>query len=747
MLRETFKKKIQPLALNANPLSEPLVLVLPGKEDAPIGNILPSYQLYELIFCKAVCPEEDDDDVSEPPRYEDASPALSSSNSGSYFPQAIPMTQDSHSNEHEPGLAGLETFPSSIGQSPGTPGAGRVEPSFITWENTILANTHRLDRFSDLGMTKAAKVKVQIAFTRDACTRGREPVHCDPLHRVFLQGDSIHGYVLLENHNSTPVLFDLFLVVFEGRLSVNLMEGDAKLRPVVFYKFLNMFDYAASWTPAHFDRLYSEVDVRDGTHVLFTSKSLRPGVKYKRFFNFTVPDRLLDCVCGSHLIPRHCQLLPTLGLDRKTFFPTFRPLHDGLLKHSRTGSYSAPNLNTSETTPADHAHKSSVKPMIKDFGFPGTSISYCVEALLVGKRSAYQKLLLPGTDEYVVIKEASAPVRVTSREMHMEDDEEDDSAIDRRFKSLCNHIERILSRGRRLDSGATGDFKRTKSMSERVTREEKAAQKPAGADFEVLMPCKKKSLTNPKVLGMLCARFSRQENVVYVVPPTKFVASGPQRAPTTLLAVPFSLKYTTSEDPKNAHPPDIKGFSAKLVVCTVRSNKFPIPVEFSQNMKFENTLLLKDDFEKNVVHRFGKYLQELNGLISKHGLAQLDVDQQLLMDIKCLANLRVKSDRIKIGAECTGGAPQWQNGSLKGAQNGSFRSHFRVELNLAALSGKDSSKASPSKASLEDMRGSFCLVPSFESCHLVRFYYVCVELKLLNGDTFPLKIPIRIQSC
>ncbi|RKP29755.1 hypothetical protein METBISCDRAFT_17850 [Metschnikowia bicuspidata] len=672
MFRETFKKKIQPPALNANPLSEPLVLVFSAYEDVPIGNILPSYQLYELTFSKAVYPDADDY-ASEPPTYEDASPA------------------------------------------PGTPRAAPPEPSFITWENSILANAHRLDRFSDLGKTKAAKVQVQIAFTMHACTRGREPVHCDPLYRVFLQGDSIHGYVLLENHNSTPVLFDMFLVVFEGRVSVNLMEGDAKLRPVVFYKFLNMFDYAASWTPAYFDRLSSEVDARDGTHVLFSSQSLRPGVKYKRFFNFTVPDRLLDCVCGSHLIPRHCQLLPTLGLDRKTFLHT-------------------------EMTSADHAHKPSVKPMIHDFGFPGTSISYCVEALLVGKRSAYQKLLLPGTDEYVVIKEASAPVRVISRDMHFMDD--DDSAIDRRFESLCTHIERILSRGRRLDSGVTVDFMRSRSISKHVYRDEKPAQKPAGADFEVLMPYKKKSLTNPKVMGMLCARFSRQENVVYFVPPIKFVAAGPQRAPTTLLAVPFSLKYTTSEDPKNAHPPDIKGFSAKLVVCTVRSNKYPIPVEFSQKMKFDNTLHLKDDFEKNVVHRFGEYLQELSGLISRHGLAQLNVDQQLLMDIKCLANLQVKSDRIKIGAECTGGAPQWQNGSLKGAQNGSFRSHFRVELNLAALSGKESFKTS-----LEDMRGSFCLVPSFESCHLARFYFVCVELKLLNGDTFPLKIPIRIQRC
>lgn len=748
MLRKNFKINIPTAALSVNAPNQNELhpFVSPAYEDVPIWNILPSYQLYELTFSKTVDTEVENFQ-SEPPNYEAASPLGPEydTESGSYFPEMTPLTSTPFTAT--PLSPAGSSSSSGSGSIEGTPGPQARPPrpaapsrgiSFSTWENSILANAHRLGRLCDFDRIKADRILLQVFFTAAPGSCGREPVHYSPTNKEFLQGDCIHGYVLLENLNSVPIPFDMFLVVFEGRVSVNVVESDSKLKPVVFYKFLNMFDYSASWTPAYFDNVENKIDKLDGTHLQFNVKALEPGIKYKRFFNFTVPDCLLDCACETHQIPRHCQLLPSLGLDRQTFLQRLRQQRDGHLTPKKSGHSPGPYMNPSEASSSEHiSRKSNIAPMIRDFSFPDTSINYCVEARLVAKRSAYHKDHLPGADQFIMVKESSESLRIVPKETNYLN--EDDTLINRRFESFCRDVERIISRGQQLDNGIVIEPKRRSSTVKQVYGNAGALDRSYSGNFEVLLPYKKKSLTqNPKVVGMLRAFFSKEERSIRYVASTSFVpVNSLASKSSTLFVLPISLEYVSKEDPRNSRPPEIKGLSAKIVACTVRSNKYPIPVELSQKMKFDNTLLLKDEFEKNVVEKFSKYLQQLSKLIAKHGHTKLQVDSQLMMDIKCLANLQVKTDCIKVGADYTGGLPRWSNND----QNGTCYNLFKVHVNLGSLNSKELTKQLP-----ENMRGSLCLVPSFESCIVARFYYVLIELKLANGEMLPLKVPIRIQN-
>lgn len=729
MLKKSFRLSIPASVLKANAASntEFLPLVSLAYEDVPIWNILPSYQLYELTFLKNIDAEAENF-ATEPPNYEVASTSGSENNSGSYFPEMTRLTllSDSNSSTEE-----VTDFP------PVRLPVGSLSTSFSTWENSILAKAHLLGHLGDIDKIKAERIQIQLFLTIGPGSCGREQPTYDPLNKEFRQGDKIHGYVLLENYNKVPVPFEMFLVLFEGRVSVNSMESDSRLKPVVFYKFLNMFDYSASWTPAYFNGVDSKTDPRDGTSVQFNVKALEPGIRYKRFFNFTVPDRLLDCSCESHQIPRHCQLPPSFGLDRKMFLQRLRQQRDGHLSPKKSGSAPGLYIHPNQLPSGEHiARRPPLAPIVRDFCFLDTSISYCVEARLVGKRSKYQKSCLPGSDEFIIVKENSVPVRVVPEEIGLLPEE--DALIDRRFEGFCADVERVISRGNRLDSVATAPPTRRPSTVKQVYGSNNAADRNISGNFEVLMPYKKKSLTQtPKVVGMLLACFSREERIVRYNSPANFIPlSGSVKASPSLFVLPVSLEYCSREDLKSQRPPEIKGVMAKIVACTIRSHKYRIPVEFSQKLKFDNSLVLKDEFEKNVVEKFAKYLQELSQLIAKHGYTKLQANRQLMMDVKCLANLQVKNDCLKIGAEYTGRLPKWSYAD----STGTCHNLFEVKVNFSAFSSDETLKQLP-----ENMRGSLALVPSFESCIVARFYYALVELKLANGDTLPLKVPVKVQ--
>ena len=146
----------------------------------------------------------------------------------------------------------------------------------------------------------------------------------------------INGFVLITNESNEPIPFDMFYVLFEGNLTVaNTLDVNDR-KPSKVERFLQMFDFSASWNHAYINRLITEyanayecpliTDSYDDTKMGFSNRKLLPGVTYKRFFTFKIPENLLDSECGHSLL-NHTQIPPSLGKSRSEDYVnlTYKP--------------------------------------------------------------------------------------------------------------------------------------------------------------------------------------------------------------------------------------------------------------------------------------------------------------------------------------------------------------------------------------------------------------------------------------
>ncbi|SGZ53823.1 CIC11C00000002934 [Sungouiella intermedia] len=676
-------------------------LASPAYEDVPMWNILPSYQLYESTFSKNIDPLSEDLHGA-PPLYEATSP-------------------------------------------PSTPGSGPhdyfSQPSAPNrWENSILANTHRLKQLSSFASLLADLLKVDVFLTTSPGRRGVSPTLYDGQDYEFLQGDLIHGYVTIINVSSQPLPFDMFSVVFEGRVTVNGEEGESK-KPIVFYKFLNMFDFRASWTPAYLDDTISDLDAidpTDGTSLMFpTEKLFAPGVKYKKFFNFTIPDKLLDCACEVHELDQHCKLLPSVGLDKEQFLQRLRKLREKPTKpQGATFGIGPPT----EPKPLRLKRGPTQSIRFRDFCFPDTAISYCVEARVVGKLSDYGGSPDSSKDEYIMVKESNAPVRMIPRTFAAIETE----AVEDFYEKFVHNIQNCIALGKQLELGVDplalarrGSVAKNGQLYTPVPHQSRSSGSQVTESF---LPYKKKLLAQaPKVLGMLSASTPKADYVLLYSPLTTMsTMSSLARNKNTKLRIPVTVRYSSS-DLKNGKPPEIKGVGADIVACTIRSKKYPIPVEFPTSVVVGNGGS-NDGFEKNVIQPFTKQLKEVLSLSQKMDPVRFDMSNQTIMDIKSLAHLGVKYNNLRIDdvvAKSDGKLGRW-NESKDTA--GSYYKEIVVEVDIKSLFAKD-------RGLLEDVLAQpVCLVPSFQSCIVSRFYYITVYVKFVTGDPLAIKVAVEIKN-
>lgn len=692
----------------------------PAYEDVPMWSILPSYQLDESTFLKNVEPSQEDL-RQQPPNYEVVSEPSSSSegrNNNDYFLQRP------------------------------------TGNAYTRWESSILGNTHKLKKLLAIAPKHSNVIQVEIRLTEKPCKIGVAPTIIDASRLEFSQGDSIHGFVKIQNVSKEAYSYDMFSVVFEGRVSVN---GDEPNKQAVFYKFLNMLDYKASWTPAYFVGAESQdvvIDPVDGSNMwLLSDKKLMPGVTYKKFFDFTLPEKLLEVACEPHDLPCHCELLPSIGLDKEQFLQQLRKLREKTTSpkpakapFGGAGSELASQLRKPVPTAAGRA-SSPARLRIKDFSFPDTSVSYCVEARVIGRLSMYDKEATKEKDEFIILKDSNYPVRVIPRNTGIRSVEHERSA-QQYFDLLVREVKASIETGKKLDGRAEGMDRRpsvlkNKQLYTRESFEDVTARAQDNPMYEVFLPYKKKSLTQaPKVIGIVCAKTTKDEYVVRYQPPHSYRPRSTYKSPLgRTFTIPLDLSFLYVENsgvgPKTHNPPDIRGITVELVLCTYRSKKYPIPVEFTKHMQFQNKSA-NDSLEKYVLKPFSLYLSELRDLTERYRLRDLNLDNQTVMDIKGLANILTKYNNFKVDSVKCDVQGSWKPADEKGLK---FTKKIGVSISLDGLFNKEINKQS------EDILAeAVCLVPTFQGCIVGRFYYMSVQVKLLNNDSLTVKVPLRIQN-
>lgn len=723
---------LQPLCPEP-PYHDPLAS--PEHAEVPVWNILPSYQLYQSTFSKNLA-LLNDDLALEPPQYADQHHI--ENNQVDYFAAAqLPLASTSSTEaltsplyparrEHSTGLSAFE-LPTR-------------------WENSIQGNTHKLKRLVDPKLTMPPALKITISLTKGLHRVGTPPQHLDPSGIEFCRGDTINGYVTIKNESVVPVPFSMVYVVFEGRVSVRKPGGGDINDPrhsLIFYKFLNMFDYNALWTPANIELPSNDdamVDPWDNSQLRFpNTRVFAPGITYKKLFSFLVPHKLLDCACENNNLPLHCEIIPTMGLARDQFLQEVRRLRKGKLGHSQ-----------SEGVDEVMKHK------VKDFLFPDTAVSYSVEVRVVGKASDHPLVFKDksSNDEFIIVNEESCFVRLIPYERLR-------LALDRKqvlresklvYDDLTKRIKDVLSAGADLSAGFDFDTsellrrhhhkKRPQLYKAKLDCHQAGlSQYPSSSEhYEVAVSCYKKSLTvAPKFLGELSVRTPKTEYIGRYVMPKRFVRKNP-----AFPASPYSTAQRTITVPiefiyKGANPPtEFKPPSVELVVFTYRTKKYPIALEFYHDHLFQNKRLRGDqsgdNFDFHVVQPFQLYMEQISRLIKVWGPENLNISNDLIKDIKSIANLQPKYDTIKI-EHAKLSPSNWTNEAStvpSGRLSRIYVSHNTLSLDLDNLKMKKGEE--------------YTLIPSFQSCVIGRLYYLKVTIAVPNGDPLVVKLPLSIEK-
>ena len=731
--------------------------VSPSYEDVPMWNILPSYQLYESTFSKTINPT-DEDFRYNPPSYETASPLASPSENGS--------DPTSATNEYFPTTSGCVHVPQNVNDSP-------------TWENSILGNTHRMRRLDAFNQRVTSDLRIDIQITDEPCRIGVPHRPVDVLTVEFQQGDNVSGYILVKNMGKERISFDMFSVVFEGKESVMGDVNDSK-KPLVFHKFLNVFDYNASWTPASISD--DSIDPADGIHLgLRWDKYFEPGVTYKKFFNFKFPERLLDCSCETHLLQKHAELFPTIGLARDQFMQNIKKFRErNLSKQKGSADFSLmPIRSPTNTTNNNRKPGLDFGERIKDLSFPDTAISYSIEVRVVGKASDYPKVFpkIQGPDEFIIVEEQSQFLRVIPRERLSYEIESEVLDADSKllYNNLVNRVKEKIKLGNDLlekedsNQDAANALERTLSISKRkqLYVDNSGRKSPREANRELGMNAflgtssdnnyvktvpirKKQNLTSvPKIVGVFEVNSPKLLHKIKYVSPFNSERNASKRPLdlTTKLSIPLELIYKPSckdcKDYKTSKPPDIKAITAEVVVFTYRSKKYPIPIEITPDMVYKNIREDQPDtFETHIVKPFKKYLQDLTILTKKLNHEVLQVDSQLIMDMKALVDVSSKYHNLKIEDIQIDKKHDWTMTSNQEGDSLSYRKTVNISLDLKKLLTKEFAKGSH-----EDLqKGFFVLVPNFQSCILGRLYFIHINVKLYNNESVCFRVPLTIEA-
>lgn len=633
------------------------------------------------------------------------------------------------------------------------------------WDKTVLAHVHKLTNLSDENNEMAQNLEVKVVFTESVCKVGVKPDIIDLAEIEHRQGDYLHGYVTIKNTWDKPIPFDMVYVAFEGILCVKPISNDPKEResPMVVYKFLNMLDLFASWSYANIDRLATdsgdphdwcegETDPQDNTLLSIDIKRMfMPGITYKRFFSFRVPERLLDDCCDLHSLDIHCQVPPSLGY--------------------------AYNLNGPKTHPARNFK-------FKDFSPMNSFVGYAVSARVIGRGSQYGLQLKQ--DKYVLVSESYMPIRVIPYTVQHLYPSSHNYEVSVNFKDLKSQAQSKIEQGqlvaesqRTESAGTLSSFVPLTSNTSRTSlslindkmrhlyiqpsRGDRTPKKNDERYFRHISLFKKKGITGSvKGCGTLYLSTPQATYSFPYIPPIEY--RNPLQEYQTRVRIPIEISYACEKN-ESAHViPTLKEITAELVVFTVSSRKHEIPIEFNHEMCFDDEIV--DDmgmkriedlngFDQKVVKPFQNYYSTLISLMKTIGFndSAFRVETKLFKDIKSLASLQTKRITLPISHVSV-----YEENSLNPCRDLSAVSYdiadSTVSNNLHVHSKKleievDLKHCQWKTLADQDLRKGLdliCLVPNFQKCFMSRIYFLRVFVKYRHGVTQVLHLPVTINA-
>lgn len=723
------------------------------KPEDPIWTILPSYYMYHSTFSGEL----------DPPQYTEDPECASEATSR--------MVSSSLSSD-------VQTEPTSVSQHSGRDrllqalGDGSfivADESSNSWRETILDNYAHLRNLSSSHNAMAQALQLSVHFTKDVGERGVKPELIDPSLYEYKQGDYLNGFIYIRNEGTKPIPFDMFYVNFDGNFIVADMKNP-KAKPVKIRRFLEMYDFAASWNPASVNRLLSEketpfrfqhlVDPLDNSSLAIgPEKLLHPGILYKRFFTFKIPTRLLDSECNDHNLSGHTELPPTLGLCQ------------------------------AEKDKWNHPKQ------INDFSFIDTSISHNLCARFIGKASKYDaiqsdakgcKLINEAGDEFVILKEANSFIRIL-QETNIPSDREKElnneisrvmfnSFVDQLKEriafgnELCKLIEKLDTNKDTIDISNVifaeetvhneihNDVTKSRQLFHRANS---ARDVKVGPDvpkcFNVVVPYYKKVLFGrPKEQGTILLQTPKTDYLLSYISPERFRTRGPIDPSSWKVEIPIELTYTPSSLPEDANvkPPEILSIFGELIVFTLKSNNRPIPIELNHDFLFKNISKTannnqsSDDFTHIVKRPMQQYAKEIYDLFKTLGTENFRVQKRMIDDLAALTKMDEKYNRLVLNDLKTVDETN-KITSFKGIPWSKLEGNQLKKKFTLAVDVTKAQKMLVENAALSNnykAYNEFTLVPSFQTCLMSRLYYFRFVIRLTGNQTMEFKLPVTIAK-
>lgn len=739
------------------------------KPHDPIWTILPSYYMYHSTFTGEL----------DPPMYTE-DPVNAPGSSCGESDNASRVISSHISSE-------LNTEPTSVSHnSDGHPSSGSAlvslgEGSFIvadelssSWRETILDNYTHLRNLTGTKNEMAQAVKLSIHFTKDVGERGVKPEIIDPSIYEYKQGDYLNGFIYIKNEGTKPIPFDMFYVNFDGNFIVQDSKNVKAKRPVKIRRFLEMYDFAASWNPASVNRLLSEkddtyycphlIDPLDKSHLAIgPEKMVYPGILYKRFFTFRIPVRLLDSECNDHNLPGHTELPPTLGLCQ---------------------------------TEKEQWNKS--ENMINDFSFIDTSISHGLWARFIGKASKYDaiqtdakgfKLINASGDEFVILKEEGSFIRIL-QETNIPSDKEKEtnnetsrvmynsfvSQIKERIavgNELCKAIKKLDNKSDAIDISHRiaaeeavrnenhGDATKYRQLFNRSSsaRDVKVNYQVPKA-YDIAIPFRKKPIFGrPKEQGSIMLSTPKIDYLLSYISPERFRTRCPTDPSSWKVEIPIELTYSpcaNNQDP-NMKPPEILSVFGELIVFTLKSNNRPIPIELNHDFLFKNISKTEDgrqsidDFTHIVKRPMQQYANEIYHLFKTLGVDNFRVQKSMIEDLAAMSKVEEKYNRLVLHDLKTvdeGGNTETCKEGIKIPWYKLDGTLFKKKFSLAVDVSKAQKMLTDSSGVGKNYKAydEFTLVPSFQTCLMSRLYYFRFVIRFTGNQCLEFKLPVNIAK-
>lgn len=265
-----------------------------------------------------------------------------------------------------------------------------------------------LDNIDKLAKAPSSPIDVQIHVTKHVPQPGTR-AEMETRLKEYTSDDMVNGYITITNTGSVPVEFGLFTVSLEGTVKITERATTGsimgpKFKKIIMKKFLKMYDLNALYGYTHVPNS-SGID-----YVLFTrdtdgcilglpdDRVLQPKERYKKFFTFRFPKKLLDNACAHGLMP-HLFPPPSFGLDRTCFGNR----GEGVQLNKALGY----GFLNARGTPL----------LTKDYAPDNTSVSYTIEAKFIDKLADEHVRLLEHDvnhspdDEFVILRSAQYYLR------------------------------------------------------------------------------------------------------------------------------------------------------------------------------------------------------------------------------------------------------------------------------------------------------------------------------------------------